>query len=294
MNTILFERFKALHFVGMLSLALILLYVPNLAQSAQSASNVRDAVTLELGKGGSLYWGTANGLQVSKDEGKTWSQITLPSEAQGTPISGVAQAAEKPNTLYLAGPNFGVLQSKDGGKRWKNVSEALPNKKVAALTTHADQPETVYAYIEGKGIFRSQDAGASWRMVDQGPRSAIKNVIHTDMPGSMETGWLFAATKDGVRRSMDCFCGWHKAGDIDSEVYAVTYDPDEPQRVYAATEKGIFVSADGGEAWNAIETPETRVTALVAGPSGLLYAAGKDALYRSRGQGAAWEKVRGK
>jgi photosystem II stability/assembly factor-like uncharacterized protein len=294
MNTTFFDRFKTAHFVGMLSLGLALLNVPNPAQSAQSASGAMDAVTLELGEGGDLYWGTAKGLQVSKDEGKAWSQITLPAEAQDSPISGVAQAAEDPNTLYLAGPGFGVLQSKDGGKRWKNISQALPSKKVTALTAHADQPETVYAYIEGKGIFRSQDAGASWRVVDQGPRSVIKKVIHTDMPGSMETGWLFAATKDGVRRSMDCFCGWHKAGDIDSEVYAVTYDPDEPQRVYAAAEKGIFVSTDGGETWNAIETPGTRATALVAGPSGLLYAAGKDALYRSRDQGAAWEKVRGK
>jgi photosystem II stability/assembly factor-like uncharacterized protein len=284
------NHFKGMGFIAMLGAALIF-SVPKQAHSAQPAAGISNTVALELGKEGEIFWGTAKGLQISKDEGKTWSAIALPSEAKGSAISGLAVAAKEPNTLYLSGPSFGVLLSKDGGKRWKNISQALPSKKVTALTAHADQPETVYAYIEGKGIYRSQDAGGSWRVVDQGPRGAIKNVVHTDMPGSMETGWLFAATKDGVRRSMDCFCGWHKAGNIDSDVYAVSYDPDEPRRVYAAAEKGVFVSTDGGEAWSAVSGTDTSVTALVAGPSGLLYAAGKQSFYRSYDRGASWEKL---
>jgi photosystem II stability/assembly factor-like uncharacterized protein len=293
MSTTFFARFQALHVAGMLGLALLLLFAPDPVHSAQPDPDARHAVTLALGKEGDIYRASAKGLQLSKNGGKSWSPITLPSAIQGMPISGLALAANDRNALYLAGPEFGVLQSRDAGKSWTNISQTLPGKKVAALTAHAVQSETVYAYVEEKGIFRSQDAGASWRLVDRGPRTAIRNVVHTDMPGSMETGWLFAATGNGVRRSMDCFCGWHIAGDIDSQVYDVVYDPDQPRRVYAAAENGVFVSADGGEAWSALSLPDATVTALAAGPSGLLYAAGEESLYRSLDHGAKWEQIHG-
>src|SRR5260370_2025760 len=95
---------------------------------------------------------------------------------------------------------------------WVERTEGLPGLDVIAVADHATHPDTIYAIVEERGIYRSQDAGKSWRMMDRGPRDGLVQLIHSDMPGSMQSGWLFAATSSGVRRIMDCFCLWQDAG----------------------------------------------------------------------------------
>ncbi|OGB26703.1 MAG: hypothetical protein A3I66_03845 [Burkholderiales bacterium RIFCSPLOWO2_02_FULL_57_36] len=234
---------------------------------------------------------TAKTLSQSNDQGQTWTRVALPPSAAKADVAAVAISAGDKRVLYIAGPGLGVFRTKDGGRSWTAANQGLPNRRVVALTTHADQADTVYAYVTGKGIFRSQDAGARWRLMDRGPREKILHFVHSNMPGSMETGWLFAATSEGVRRSMDCFCGWHKAGELVGKVESVAYDPDEPQRVYAGTAKGLFVSADGGEQWTSMKSPASVITALTAAPSGVLYAGANGSLFLSRDRGETWEKV---
>jgi photosystem II stability/assembly factor-like uncharacterized protein len=240
---------------------------------------------------GTLLKATGKALSRSSDQGQTWTSVALPPFAAKADIVAVAISAGNRDLLYVAGPGLGVLRSKDGGRSWTAANQGLASRNVVALTTHADQADTLYAYIADEGVFRSQDAGGSWRLMDKGPREKIRHFVHSNMPGSMETGWLFAATEKGVRRSMDCFCGWHKAGDLAGKIETVTYDPDEPQRVYAATGKGLFVSTDGGEEWASIKSPGAVVSMLAAAPSGVLYAGGNGSLFRSRDRGHTWEKV---
>lgn len=264
-----------------------------MALSAAQANETQTKVTA-LGFGGpnkALLVVTDAAVKQSKDDGKSWSSVALPSQAKNKQVRAVATSAVNNDSLYLAGSGFGVLHSKDGGRSWQQVNKGLPSAEVTALTTHAEQPRTVYAHVTGKGIFRSQDEGSNWRLMDKGPREPITHFVHSNMEGSMETGWLFAGTTDGVRRSMDCFCGWHRAGDITGEVHAVAYDLDEPQRVYAASNDGIFVSADGGEEWKHVSNPGSPITKLVAAPSGVLYGAGQDSLFRSPDKGITWVKV---
>jgi photosystem II stability/assembly factor-like uncharacterized protein len=258
------------------------------------ASEAQDKVAA-IGFGGpakTLLVVTNAGVKKSTDEGETWSRIALPLQADNKQVSAVATSAGDNNSLYLAGSGFGVLHSKDGGQNWEQINAGLPSTDVTGLTVHAEQPKTVYAHVKGEGIFRSQNEGGSWRLMDQGPRTPITHFVHSNMEGSMETGWLFAATSDGVRRSMDCFCGWHRAGDIAGEVHAVAYDPDDTQRVYASSKDGIFVSTNGGEEWSRVSSPASPLTSLVAAPTGVIYGMGKDGLFRSRDQGATWKEVR--
>jgi photosystem II stability/assembly factor-like uncharacterized protein len=279
--------FKSLCSLGAISLLGMTFMAPVGALANEAPSKVA-----ALGLGGSakiLLVATDEELKLSKDEGQTWSRVSLPAQAKNKKVNAIATSAGNGESMYLAGPQFGVLYSKDAGRSWKHVNEGLPSTEVVTLSTHAEQPNTVYAYINGKGIFRSQNEGGSWRLMDKGPREPIMQFVHSNMAGSMETGWLFAATKDGVRRSMDCFCGWHRADDVPGELHAIAYDPDEPQRIYAAGKEGLFVSADGGEEWTRING--TPLTSLVAAPAGVLYGAGKGGLFRSRDKGATWEKV---
>ena len=81
----------------------------------------------------------------------------------------------------------------------------LPSQDVAALAVHSFHPGTLYAFIPAQGIFRTDDAGDQWQKMDAGPQSQVVGLAHSTLPGSMNTGWLYAATPDGPYLSMDCF-----------------------------------------------------------------------------------------
>ena len=229
-------------------------------------------------------------LYRSSDGGRKWIATPLPPAAKGH-LAAMAVAGKGKGALYVAGPGIGVLRSEDGGRSWVARNKGLPEGEVIALTAHTEQPDTVYASVSGQGIFRSEDAGASWRLMDKGPREDIVQFVHSNMPGSMQTGWLFAATTKGVSRAMDCFCGWRDAGGLSGKVSAVSYDPREPQRVYAATSAGLFLSVNGGEQWTKAVSPSKDVTALLATPGGLYAAGGDGKLYRSTDRAKTWKRI---
>ena len=238
-----------------------------------------------------LFKAYPDALYRSSDAGRDWARIALPAGAVGK-IAALATPAHGNGTLYVAGAGVGVLRSRDGGRSWIAENEGLPSREVVALTAHADQPDTLYAYVARRGIFRSEDGGGHWRLMDAGPRQRILQLIHSNMPGSMQTGWFFAATAKGVGRSMDCFCGWRDAGGLARAVNAVAYDPRQPKQIYAATAEGIFLSMDGGEQWSRASAPGHHITALVVTPSGQVYAAaGRGELFRSDDHAATWQRI---
>lgn len=239
-----------------------------------------------------LLKATTDALYRSDDDGRHWNQIKLPQGPDTRRIASVAAASGGKGVLYVAGAGLGVLRSNDGGASWEARNDGLPGNDVAAIATHADQPETVFAIVSGHGIYRSQNGGLGWKLMDAGPRGGIQRLMHSNMPGSMQTGWFFAATAKGVRRAMDCFCGWRDAGGLGSNVAAIAYDPRRPLNVFAATDTGLLLSQDGGEKWSHVNAPAARLTALVATPSGILYAAAADgSLFRSNDDAKTWERV---
>jgi len=242
------------------------------------------------GEANTLFKAYPHKLYRRNAEDGGWAQVPLPPAIEAHRIAAVA-AAKRKDVLYLAGAGVGVLRSADGGRTWETRNDGLPSREAMALTVHADQPDTVYVYLAGKGIFRSDDAGKHWKLMDGGPRERLVQFVHSNMPGSMQTGWFFAAAANGVARSMDCFCGWYDAGGLNAEVYAVAYDPKQPQQVYAATEKGFFVSTNGGEEWRRVKSPGRIVTALAVMPSGTLYAASNGRLFRSANGANTWERI---
>ncbi|NJO23879.1 MAG: hypothetical protein HC868_14320, partial [Sphingomonadales bacterium] len=200
-------------------------------------------------------------------------------------VSAVGQGA-----LYVAGPGVGTLKSIDAGKTWVPIGQGLPSHDVIALAAHSSAADTVYAVLAGKGIYRSEDGGKRWRMMDKGPQAELRNFIHSGMEGSMQSGWLFAATDKGVYRAMDCFCGFRIAGSLPGAVSAVTYDSKQPKELYAAVGKDVFSTANGGEDWQAAASPGGDVSALAYSPSGVLYALLADGrVVRSRDKGLRWE-----
>ncbi len=243
------------------------------------------------GASGAVVRVDGHALVRSLDGGRHRTELALPADARGRSIAAVAVAAGEKGVLYAAITDVGVLRSDDGGRGWSTRNAGLPALNVTALAAHADQAATVYAHVAGHGIFRSEDGGLHWKLMDAGPREPIVGLIHSNMPGSMQSGCLFAATGKGGQRAMDCFCGWRDAGGLDRPVRALAYDPREPRRVWAATDDGLYLSTDGGEGWSRAKGPAEKLDALLTTPAGELFAvANGGALYRSADGARTWER----
>lgn len=159
------------------------------------AVDAADGSVLEVG----------GGLWRSTDQGHDWQAVTVPSTLRPTMLRQVATTAAAPQRLYAAGPGAGIVQSNDGGRSWQQISKSLPSQQVATFAVHSYRPDTVYAWIAGQGVFRTENDGQRWEKMDGGPSAPVAMLAHSTLAGSMNTGWLYAATPQGPYLSMDCF-----------------------------------------------------------------------------------------
>lgn len=260
--------------------------------AAASAADLPDAsvVVLSASVEGQLIAAYPHGLYRIDTGAGTATRLPLPAAAQRA-IAAVVGGGDGAR-IHVATPGAGLWSTDDAGRSWEPRNAGLPGGPVTALAHHASQPDTLYAYVSGQGIYRTENAGAKWQLMDAGPQGMTGPLIHSDMPGSMQTGWLFVATQAGVSRAMDCFCLWRKAGDLPAGAKALTFDPREPAHIYAAAGEAILRSTDGGETWEKIGAPGADIVALAATRSGKMYAGGAGGqLYRSTDGGNAWERM---
>lgn len=196
-------------------LALLLLGV-GLAACAPAAATPAPATpspdpSVETGRAGAVYAGggflrpAREGLLRSSDGGASWEPLPVPEETGRHGFSQVSFSWERQD-LYIASGPAGIVRSKDGGRSWGPVDGGLPAKGVPAVAVHVKRPDTLFAWLPGKGLYRTEDGGKGWQRMDEGPPvSKIDLLAHSTLPGSMNTGWLYAAAPEGVYISMDCF-----------------------------------------------------------------------------------------
>lgn len=181
------------------------------SQQAQGVDRLTDARSLAVDSlSGRLLAATASGLYQSQDEGQSWQPMTLPADIPANGIAHVAIRSDQPNIIYLAGRSIGIWRSRDAGQIWQKATQGLENEQVTALALHSngyprDNTKSLFAWVADVGIFESHDEGDTWkRSADQGPPNRqVLALTHTPLPGSMNTGWLYAATPDGAYLSMD-------------------------------------------------------------------------------------------
>lgn len=237
---------------------------------------------------GALYCAASKGVYRSADAGKSWQALHEWTRANAQ-VRSFSVSWVNPGLMYVILADSGLLRSTDGGRSWSRPRHKLLLQP-AAVAAHATQSETVFAYVERRGFLRSEDGGLDWQLMDPGPNGAVRQFIHSNMEGSMQSGWLFAAGSGGVRMSMDCFCGWRDAGDATAwPAAAVTANPSTPSHVAVATGKGIFESTDGGQQWTRLPPTRSGVSALAFTADGTLYAASKGVLLRRAG--THWEAL---
>ena len=125
---------------------------------------------------------------------------------------------ENPRVVFAAGVSGGIWKSTNGGSSWSPIADELANVNVGALAVSADAPEVIFA-----------GTGELYR--------------HTLRPYSSMTGAGIFRTRDGGQTWVQL------APTINDDflyVSDIVISPTDPDRLYAATNTGIWRSDNAG------------------------------------------------
>lgn len=159
------------------------------------------------GEGRSLFLGVHTGLFHSKNDGRTWNKVALPTNLPRLDVMAVTPHPRDPKTIYVGAHEAGVFKSTDGGVTWRQVNTGLGGFDIHGLAIDPNVPSKLHAAVreKGDGIYRTTDGGARWTRVDDGPEGEVKVLASVNIPTGMGGIFLYAGTSTGLQRSPDCF-----------------------------------------------------------------------------------------
>jgi hypothetical protein len=201
------------------------------------------------------------------------------------PSTGTAKAFVSPDvdsalsdaTLWGAQKHLLISTRADGlfstalaAPNWQPLIQGLDTQNLDFVFTNVAVTDILYAANQ-TSVYKYTPED-QWLNMDGGPGGVVTDYLHSDMPDSMDTGWIFATGQTGIAFTADCFCFWRDVKDMSDGFLALAYQPEEPSWYYAATATTLFQTQDGARTWQPITTvPDNATTALVSGPMGTLY-----------------------
>ncbi|MBI2320726.1 MAG: hypothetical protein HYU88_01150 [Chloroflexi bacterium] len=268
---------------------------------AQLPATVQHAHALALLPGtNTVLLGHHDGLMRSDDGGMTWRPVATSITGD---VMGLAVHPARPNVVFAAGHNVLTL-SEDGGATWSPVQHDLPDDDIHALAQDPESPDTLYAVVAERGLFQSTDGGRRWtRLTDQVPRTTLALAVAVGggrvlYLGTLDQGAL--GSPDGKRwGSANGFAG----GLLPTrQVPALVSDPRSGDRyvapsgqqvtgaLYAATDRGLYKSVDGGNSWSRLAlTADLAAVAVSPSDSRVLLAVDRAGrVFRSADRGVSW------
>jgi photosystem II stability/assembly factor-like uncharacterized protein len=188
--------------------------------------------------GSHIFAGAPDGLHLSKDGGETWQHALT-----GSRIAAVCAGGG----IVLAGTDTdGVLRSEDAGAHWSGVNAGLLDLEVLAVCLSPNFRSDRVAFVgTASGLYRSRNGGDSWRAVETGLEEPAVQAVAMGSDRLVVVG----TEADGLVVSEDGGATWHQPSALaELSVWSVAISPHGS--IAAATDTGLFVSADRGHSWN--------------------------------------------
>ncbi len=231
----------------------------------RSSDAVGQPIAFAASKPAIIFVPSTNLHYRSADGGKTWQSFRVP----GQDVYAFAIHPGNASLVYAGGrgSEHNLSRSQDGGRTWHPFGEGLGQQSIKLLRISAGNPSTLYA-VSGFGrVHRSSDGGATWTELELGLRGTDEIYSLEIDPHDPQT--LLAATKNGLRVSVDAGETWRSAGaGLGSYLCkGLAFHPTRKGTVYAgAAGDGFYRSTDGGQ------TFEPRGKGMAAGWTERLYA----------------------
>jgi photosystem II stability/assembly factor-like uncharacterized protein len=224
---------------------------------------------------GGRHVGYGDGVYLSIDAGKTWSNMGLNKTEH---ISKIIVHPNDPNTIWIAsqgplwskGGERGVYKSTDGGENWKRTLGDDQWTGATDLLINPDNPDVLYAatwdrhrtvaaYLgggPGTAIHKSIDGGNNWTKLSNGLPSSHLGKIGLAM-SYQNPDIIYAAIEEdlrsgGVYQSIDAGSNWIKksdavAGATGPHYYQELYtSPHQEGRLYLVDNR-MQISDDHGK-----------------------------------------------
>ena len=255
----------------------------------------------EFGTDKTLYVGNQAGLLFrSTNGGRSLKAIAkLPWErGNDSPSMVISPDFARDRTLYVVAET-GVYQSTDAGETWQSTTENTPIATAGNLHIEISpnySQDKILFVSSYDGLFKTTDAGETWQRVaiaDVAPdRSFLEGVAVS--PNYAQDGTVMVSLRGkGLYKSVDGGESFTPIGDASlafSRMYNVpcagrpiefspNYAQDNTIFGFGTADTELYRSADGGETWEILETPDVEPPTELSTATTLLIAAD---LYRGR------------
>lgn len=198
------------------------------------------------------------GVLRTEDGGRSFEQVF--EGPGGNAIDFHSMTISSADTSVLYGHYWGdgmLYRTTDGGETWESLSPGqLPDRgpcwAAPCLAADPREPDTVWAGTD-EGLMVSNDGGRNWQ-----PTSLRDPVAGVGVSAEPRPRILAMVPGQGLFVSSDDGETWSSTGEglnlSDREfVFQLTFDANDPRRVFAATtEQQVFESRDGGSNWEPI------------------------------------------
>ena len=202
--------------------------------------------------------------------------VTIPASAETlgelaghTHIHGIAVARAGTAKLLVATHN-GLYAVDAAG----NATQVSAVQDYMGFSADPADPLTYYASGHpagggNLGVLASKDGGATWRQISEGLNGPVD--YHTMDVSPADPKTIYGAY-DGLQVSHDGGRSWSVAGPLPEGLIDIAASALERDRIFAATQKGLFVSADGGASWAPLQFGGEPVSVVETGADGALFA----------------------
>ena len=204
-----------------------------------------------------------------------------------------ALASSEAGRLYAARAT-GLTYSDDDGASWQLVPVTDVGNYVA--TAVATSGNTVLAGTHG-AIMRSEDDVQSWSLVGLAKPAPLVTALVLSPTFDADGVAVAGTAEDGVFVTDDGGLTWvpWNYGLIDLDVHAVAISPNfsADQTIFAATETGVYRSANGGRSWQRLTLPTGQAPwlALAFSDDSLFVGSEHGDLLQSDDLGDSWQHV---
>ncbi len=180
---------------------------------SNDAEEIFDEPEFPGGTGGA---GAGDGSASTSGALGTWQSLG-PGNVGGRTRSLVIDPVN-PDVMYAAAVAGGIWKTTNGGTSWAPLDDFLANIAVTCMAIDPSNPNILYAGtgegffnadgVRGAGIFKTTDAGAHWTRLAATINNANFFFVNDIVVSPANTQHLYAATRNGVFRSLDGGTSW--------------------------------------------------------------------------------------
>ena len=206
-----------------------------------------------------FYAGPMRGPSLPSAASANWSLIgpttSIPSGGGGAGrVNFVRFDPTTTNTIYVGSPGGGLWKSTNSGTTWVTQTDALAvigctdlainptNTLTQYLATGDGEAQDTYSI----GVLKTTDGGTTW--LPSGLTWAVTNgrVISRLLMNPQNSNTLFAATSNGVYRTINAGGAWTQIATAVANIKDIEYKPGDTTTVYACSTTLFYKSTNAG------------------------------------------------